>query len=385
MICLEKSDIFRIIISLIHAELKRSRKTPDSIAPIWSWTELTPITANGLEADSIELLTLAGSVNRMFHLSESGVEDYLLRYRKLGEWTEIVQQGMSRDRISFTSSGTGGDPKICTHEQILLEQEIAEHAKRFQHSLRIVSTVPSHHIYGYLFSILLPRYMNLSVLDPNLHTPMFLEKILMPRDLIVSFPTYWKYLDATILKFPENTEGISSTEPSDPSIIQALLNKGLNRMSEIYGSSETGGIGFRNCYEHPYCLLSFWHKDSDTGIRRTLPYNGFSEAIQMPDKIRWNDDRCFQVIGRMDNAVQIAGINVFPDVVARKISEHPYIKQCLVSPIGLKNNLRLEAYIVLAPEISARPETQNLIRTWLYEQLSAPERPVSVVFTEAIP
>lgn len=382
MICLETSDIFRIIISLIHAELKESRKTSENILPIWLWTEQTPISANGLEADSIELLTLAGAVNRVFHLSESGVEDYLLRYRRLGEWAEIVRQGMSRTYISFTTSGSTGDPKICTHEWSDLEQEIAVHAALFQQSLRIVSTVPAHHIYGCLFTVLLARYMNLPVLDLNRNAPVFLEKKLMTGDLIVSFPTYWKYLSDTILKFPEKTEGISSAEPSDPAIIQALLNKGLYRMTEIYGSSETGGIGFRQDYEHPYTLLPFCHKDSDSSVMRDLPGGGLSQSIRLSDRLDWQDERCFHITGRTDHAVQVAGINVFPNEVARKISAHTRIGQCVVRPVGLKGNLRLEAAIMLAPGISLTEEIRNTIRTWLYEQLSAPERPVSVVFSE---
>ena len=364
MISLEKSDIFRVLVSLIHAGLKKSRCSSDDILPTASYTDKTPITVGGLEADSIELLSLAGAVSRMFCLHESGIEDYLLRYKTLGDWVEIVHQGMSREKIVFSTSGSTGSPKFCTHSWQNIEREIVGHARIFANSRRIVAAVAAHHIYGFLFTAALPRYMNLPVCDYCSS-----QQKLMPGDLIVSFPVYWQYLNDTISHFPENCCGVTSTSPCKPDLIRSLISKGLCRMTEIYGSSETGGVGFRHDHPQPYQLFSYLKKD----------------AICLMDEMIWEDDTHFYPVRRKDGAVQIGGVNVFPDAVAQKISTHPSVKECGIRLIGSENDSRLKAFIVLSDGISYSPETRRAISEWLYTHLSAPERPVSLTFGAAIP
>lgn len=371
MIRLEKSDIFRIIISLIHAGLKKSRVCADDISATASWTEKTSITAGGLEADSIELLSLAGSVSRMFCLHESGIEDYLLRYKTLGEWVEIVHQGMSRDKIVFSTSGATGEPKFCAHDWCNIEQEIAEHSRIFENSRRIVAAVETHHIYGFLFTVALPRYMNLPVPDIFNRSRSSLQQELMPGDLIVSVPVYWQYLNDTISHFPKENYGVTSTSPCKSDLIRELISKGLCRMTEIYGSSETGGVGFRHDHTQPYQLFSYRKKDA--------------EATELMDEMVWEDDTHFYPVRRKDGAVQIAGVNVFLTAVAQKIRAHPWVKECVIRTISSESDSRLKAFIVLSNGISYSPEIRKAISEWLYTNLSAPERPVSLMFGDAVP
>jgi len=103
------------------------------------------------------------------------------------------------------------------------------------------------------------------------------------------------------------------------------------------------------------------------------------------DEMIWEDDTHFYPVRRKDGAVQIGGVNVFPDAVAQKISTHPSVKECRIRLIGNENDSRLKAFIVLSDGISYSPETRRAISEWLYTHLPAPERPVSLTFGAAIP
>jgi len=99
----------------------------------------------------------------------------------------------------------------------------------------------------------------------------------------------------------------------------------------------------------------------------------------------WEDETHFYPVRRKDGAVQIAGVNVFHDAVAQKIRAHPWIKECSIRKICSENDSRLKAFIVLTDGISYSRETRKAISEWLYTHLSAPERPVSLMFGDVIP
>ena len=89
-------------------------------------------------------------------ITKTGLEDNLLRFRSLDKWTEVVSASWQRhpETITFRTSGTMSSSKACTHDSETLVQEAEELAEIFAGSRRIISMVPAHHIYGFLFTVL---------------------------------------------------------------------------------------------------------------------------------------------------------------------------------------------------------------------------------------
>ena len=100
-------------------------------------------------------------------MHESGIEDYLLVRQTLGEWTHIAQTSLSRfsARLTFRTSGSTGVAKSCSHQLDALWQEVREIAPLLKGTRRIFSAVPRHHIYGFLFTMLLPAALGLDAGD----------------------------------------------------------------------------------------------------------------------------------------------------------------------------------------------------------------------------
>ena len=209
-----------------------------------------------MPADSLELLTLAGAVNEMFHIHDSGIEDLLLARRCFGDWLDLVQQAW-RDHagcISFRSSGTSGQRKRCVHDMRDLYAEVADHAARLR-PRRVLSAIPSHHIYGFLFSVLLPLHAGCAVIDIRTRLPS--PTMWRPDDVLVSYPEHWRFLARSLERLPPVT-GVTSTAPMPADLAHGLRAQGLSRLVEIYGASETGGIGWRDDPDAPFALLSGW-------------------------------------------------------------------------------------------------------------------------------
>ena len=146
----------RFLADLVADELTRARHGPLPL-PL-PWPEALRFEAD-LDVDSLERLGLASAVAEALHLHESGIEDCLLARGTLGEWVDVAAEGLERfsGRITFRTSGSTGTPKSCQHAFDTLRQETDHLASLFPGRLRILSAVPSHHIYGFLFTVLLPQ------------------------------------------------------------------------------------------------------------------------------------------------------------------------------------------------------------------------------------
>lgn len=341
-----------------------------------------------LGADSLNLMELATHVSRFFRLHETGLEDDLLRRRSIGDWTGTVLKSWKlseRKRISFLTSGSTGQPKECAHDWSSLEQEVRELARLVAGRARIVSTVPRHHIYGFLWTVLLPSYLGVPFLEARQMLPGGLIRSLRWGDLLVSFPMRWSQIAQSGLDFPPAVEGVTSTGPCPPGLAADLRALSLERLVEVYGSSETGGIGWREDPAEPYRLFPYWELADDERLVRCLPDGRRSTPISAPDHLL-RQPGGFALAGRRDDAVQVGGVNVFPHRVAEVIRSHPDVADCAVRAMRPGEGQRLKAFVVLESE--ARQEADDVLqrlRRWMGETLDTAELPTSLTLGPEVP
>ena len=382
-ITLSRNSLFALVASLVGTELGRIRHHEFDASAVAEWRETTSIEGGGLEMDSIELMQVSGVVDEFFHLHETGIEEYLLRYRTLGGWCDIVQQAFPKGhrRFTFRTSGSQGKPKAICHRAPELIKEVAQLARLFHGRQRVVSLVAPHHIYGFLFSVLLPRALNVAVLAGHRWPAAKILRRLAPGDLVIGYPLIWQQLQHRARRLPQDVHGVTSTAPCDPGIIQSLRDIGLSRMTEIYGSSETGGIGYRHDFTQAYRLFEHWQRVPATRKKETelALKRGRSKAILAPDILAWSGVRRFRPTARRDGAVQVAGVNVYPDAIAQRLREHPAIKDCAVRLMRPDEGDRLKAYICLKRNYNSGALQANLEK-WVFDQFKAPDRPVAITF-----
>jgi 4-coumarate--CoA ligase len=340
----------------------------------------------GLDLDSIDLLAAAGRVNEFFHLHESGIEDHLLGAATIGAWTDIVLRGLEvyDDRVSFLTSGSTGTPKVVTHEAEMLDQESEELARRFAGRARVVSLVPTNHLFGYLFTVMLPTKLGVGVLDARQMGAGALARELMPTDLIVSIPAMWEYLLTSVRTFP-GCAGVSSTSPMKPALHAGLISAGLGSLMEIYGSTETGGIGVRLSPGDAYTLHPFWERAGDDRIVRVRAGGGRGEPVELMDHVAWESERALRVLARRDRAVKVAGINVFPSRVEEILRQHQGVREVRVRLMRAEEGDRLKAFIVPGDEVTDRGALREAIDEYAATMLSSHERPRSWTFGDALP
>jgi len=391
---LSRRALATVLQSLLIAELlaARGRGNPDARLPVHlppAWPETMQISSaagEGLGCDSLENLWLASAVNEMFHLHEAGGEDELLADATFGAWIERVEAAWRSGvtSITFTSSGTTGRPKRYTHAADALRTETAFLGELFQDRRRVVSLVPAHHAYGFLFAALLPDVLGIDHVDATKHSLGEIACSLAPRDLVVTFPDRWRWLERSLPVWPEDIAGVVSTAPCPPDLIAALSERGLAAMTEVYGSSETAGVAVRRWPEVSYVLMPHWRfidlidEDAPEVIHRS------GRRLTLPDRIRLRDGNRFELAGRQDGAVQVGGINVFPDRVAARLRDRPGVRDATVRLMRPEEGARLKAFIV--PAVGADPTALRIdLYAWIDGALAVVERPTALTFGLQLP
>lgn len=375
---LDRTAIRTVMEDLIRGEIASAAGRRDAILPAGPWPDDMPLGAAGLGADSLERLTLAAAVNAMFHVHEHGTEDMLLARRTFGGWVDLVQDACG-DRISFHSSGSTGQPKRCTHHMLALMAEAREHAARLVPG-RVFSAVPAHHIYGFIFGILLPRETGAPAIDIRGSMPP--AGSFRQGDLIVSFPDHWRYLACSLDRLPP-VRGVTSTAPMPRDLARDLMSRGLAGLHEVYGSSETAGIGWRDDPDAPFTVLDRWtvaRPPEQAGVLSLAGRDG--ATAEAPDIVAMAGERCFHVLRRRDGAVQVGGINVYPARIAAMLEAHPSVAR---AQVRLAEGGRLKALVVRSHRDTDPNKLRAELNAWMASRLAPAEQPRSLTIADDMP
>lgn len=229
--------------------------------------------------DSLELLTLASRAADFFCIRDSGLEDWFLARRTLDEWLELIRtswQRASQPALAFASSGTSGSPQVFRHALALLQEEADFFCREWGGFQRVLQTVPAHHIYGFLFTVLLPARAGVPVVEIQPEAPAW-----QPGDLLVTHPVHLGLWQARGLRIPSGVTVVTSTSALSGPLWAWLEGQDLS-VREIFGSSETAGLGFRQHAHEPFSLLPYWEVLPGDPPETALVRPGLEAAVAPP-------------------------------------------------------------------------------------------------------
>jgi 4-coumarate--CoA ligase (photoactive yellow protein activation family) len=390
--CLSPGAIRRLCVDLISAEqdrLIREKRLSERHhiarligAPAGNVAAIE-IGEDALGLDSLARLDLVGSLSRFFCLADTGAEDLLLVHRELGDWVRIVGAHLDRvaqaARFGFETSGSTGAPKVIAHARRVLDDEVREILETIlcEHPAeRFLTTVPPRHIYGFLWGVLLPERGGQEVIECHRSTGEALFRLCRPGDIVIGTPFTWERAARLGQRLAGGVTGITSGGPSTAATWEAAHRLGLDRLVEIYGSTETGGIGWRNRRDAPFHLSD---RVERTGPR--LRRRADRSVVPLQDHLLWRGAGRFDVAGRIDDVVQIAGTNVSTSRVARLLGAVDGVAEAAVR----LDAGRMKALIVPSNPDGATGHLEEALRARAARHLDAPARPDRYMFASAMP
>lgn len=394
---------------LLHAEMAQLR--PGG----WPWPMVEARADMHLVqdagADSLELLALSSAWAERLDLRQEAELQLLMRQPSWQGWQAAALARLQRGDpvMRFATSGSTGRARPVAHDMAELQQEVNCIAERLcvgsPHRppiRRIVTVVRSHHIYGFLFTVLLPGALSqhsqgglVPVVDAVQESPPLVRQRLQEGDLLVAFPDWWALAVRDGQPWPKGVTGVSSTAPCPTSVAQAAGAADVARWIEVYGSTETAGVGWREDPTEPFELQRYWQRveptmtEPEPMLQRLRPEGGTGPTMATPDHLDWYGPRHFRPRGRRDGVVQVGGINVDPAEVARRLRAHPLVADAVVRLHGQTDGSRegtdrLKAFVV--PREGHDPSVvQAELAAWCRTQFVPAARPVHIRIGEQVP
>lgn len=374
---LSEADLLRVCRDLAWSEMATMPGIRSRLGPRLSSLQtdgLPDWSSGGLALDSLARLQLATAAAVWCNANDAGFEDLFLAKRNVRDWAEGMQRARSAgaNGFTFSTSGSTGKRQHIRHTQNFLVDEAESWAQVFQASSlpvnRIITLVPCHHIYGFIWGLLVPKALGVPVLDAS-HEAL---PELLAGDLLVAVPDQWQWLAGSGRAGPALVQGVTSTAPMPKQLHQRLVAArvaapaSLARLLQIYGSTQTGGIGWRDCPDKPYTLAPNRRRSASGGIELRLP-SGALVPLALQDDLQWTGANEFELLGRIDCCVQVAGHNVSTAWVTEQLLAHSAVQDASVRLDTEAPLSRLKAFVVLrAPGDQAQ---QASLEAWVMHKL----------------
>jgi acyl-coenzyme A synthetase/AMP-(fatty) acid ligase len=271
----------------------------------------------------------------------------------------------ANNTITFFTSGSSGKPKAIKKFWYQLANEIQALSSLFSQpgdgaTKSVVASVTHQHVYGLLFKLLWPVYENINILCETIEYPEQLDNIAREFTSII-FITSPSYLARTVSYFTEEVNQSISKIFSSGGALSATVAESFYQLNhhaifEIYGSTETGGIAWRQQAIDRHWLLFPEHQVewlNDETLMLTSHFLPKDENIKTDDRVSLQG-RTFELLGRVDRIVKLYEKRLSLDEVERKLQTLSFVKasHCLLLTT---NKL---AVVIEVTEIKNLPQTR---------------------------
>ncbi|HEX4300931.1 MAG TPA: AMP-binding protein [Gammaproteobacteria bacterium] len=303
-------------------------------------------------------------------------------------------------RVEFYTSGSSGFPKCVPKAFAQLRLEVAALERQWGPRLgsaQVAGTVPHHHLYGLLFRVLWPL---------STGRPFHSEMCLQPGELratvgpepcvIVSSPAFLSRVQA-VTDLPPAAQVsalFSSGAPLPDDVARGMQEEWGQAAIEVYGSTETGGIGWRawdgaerRPWWRPIEGVVTEIREEEAGPRLWAKSGCTWRQDWMPsgDLARYGSDARFALLGRADDVLKFEDKRLSLSEMRAQLLSHPWVAEArlLLLPgkrqqIGAVVVLKSAGRAILEQEgkralqerlreaLSVRYETLLLPRKWRF-------------------
>ncbi|MBT8342744.1 MAG: acyl--CoA ligase [Desulfatitalea sp.] len=302
-------------------------------------------------------------------------------------------KSLDEDWVHLFTGGSTGKPKLWTKSVRNLISETLSIVSTFAITEQdhLVATVDSNHIYGLLYAVLTPLLASAKV---TATTPSFPNEIIRAvndadASILISVPAHYRALNGLTMHAPNLRLALSSAgmlAEVDANAFETQTGVGV---TEIYGSTETGGIASRMRARgesdfKPLKSVQVRVADEHLQVKSdylspglSLEDNGF---FQMGDRVAPTQGGRFMLLGRADGVIKVGGRRVDLEAVREAIIAYPGIRDALVIalPVGAGRENQIAA--IIEGEVS-----MDGLNRYFAKHLEAHARPRRIKTVQSMP
>ncbi|MEJ5060358.1 MULTISPECIES: AMP-binding protein [unclassified Pseudomonas] len=261
---------------------------------------------------------------------------------------------LDRCSLSLCTSGSSGEPKRIDKTLRQLVNEVQALEQLWGADLGpacIIGSVATQHIYGLLFRVLWPLCAG---------RPFVRKQLAFPEDLQRAsrqYPAFaWVASPALLKRMGDNLDWpalsavrrVFSSGGALPVEAAQSLHQRLNQWpSEIFGSSETGGIAWRQGHDlwQPFADVAL-NQDDDGALLISSPYLPAGHIEHTADAVRIAADGRFELLGRLDRIVKLEEKRISLPMLEKALMDHDWVAEARLGVVQ-ENRASLGALLVL--------------------------------------
>ncbi|WP_296234283.1 acyl-CoA synthetase family protein [uncultured Pseudomonas sp.] len=236
-------------------------------------------------------------------------------------------------RLTLCTSGSSGEPKLIDKSLAQLANEVEALERLWGPHLGqacVLGSVACQHIYGLLFRLLWPLCAGRPVHRRALPFPEDLQQVSLSQTHFV-----WVASPALLKRMGDNLDWpalsrvkqvFSSGGALPAEAAQALHDRLGQWPTEIYGSSETGGIGWRqgDTPWQPFTGVEL-SLDEAGALRIASPYLPAGHIEQSADAAEIDADGRFVLRGRLDRIVKLEEKRISLPMIEQALVNHDWV------------------------------------------------------------
>ncbi|MBN1665090.1 MAG: long-chain fatty acid--CoA ligase [Deltaproteobacteria bacterium] len=309
---------------------------------------------------------------------------------------ELVDEAVvhpDKELLSLFTGGSTGTPKFWSKTVTNLFGEALYLSEKYDITQddRVVATVSPYHIYGLLYSVLVPLVSSAGVADDIYTFPHEIISAIgaYAATVLVGVPMHYRALGSR--KIPGNSLRIafSSTGALAETDGDAFYKKNGVGIVEIYGSTETGGIATRCRAEGENYFVPYDHLEWKIIEDRLHVLSEFiSPEIEREqdgffktgDRVQSDGHTGFMLLGRTDDIIKVGGKRVNLEEIRNKLNTIPGVRDSFVISLPVRTGRQN----VVAAVVEGKPDRTHL-RQSLAHMLEPYAMPRSIKFVDKIP
>ncbi len=260
--------------------------------------------------------------------------------------------------LIMLTSGSSGAPKAVykTFDQINAELKmLEEHWGTSLKNTITIATVSHNHMYGLPFLLLWPLTTGRAFFNQDL---IYLEQLHSVRQFditLISSPTHLENVPETLDLQKSIRMVFSAGAPLSDSAARSSREKMGAVVMEIFGSTETGAIAYRD-----QAVAAYWRTLNGISVQNSEGKLSVNSPAAVKDNWYVTDDLCeiyqdnqFSLLGRSDKIIKVGGKRISINTIELRLNDHPWVVKVRVLQLNKHKN-RMGAVIQLTSNGNAR-------------------------------
>ena len=288
------------------------------------------------------LARLAGDIDAFFcDVPDESANILGLEYLPAADEDFEFQILKSEQLLALYTSGSTGEPKKVVKTLANLDSELRTLEDVWGDLIGesvSLATVSHQHIYGLLFQVLWPLCSGRVFETEIYHFPSdLLERMkTSQRVVLISSPAHLNRIHRLADLRPQAEKLSALFSSGGPLERTASLDLGQTleqRVIEVFGSTETGGVAHRrqgpepeSMFWTPFSVVEIEIDEKTSRLCLSSPYIDSPSPYLMEDKIKLQAGGRFELLGRCDRVQKIEGKRVSLDEVESRLKGSEYVR-----------------------------------------------------------